>query len=107
MRQHPAQQFAQPMPMEKSGKGKQTGAAGNFLVGETNLDGRAILLTPPAPSCSGAGWLKTIRKRFWNWNSVLPLTNSAALTWRHSAGRKDLCALAVAGEKLGQRNEGG
>ena len=71
-----------------------------------DLRSRAILLTPPTPSCSGEGWLRNIRRRFWNWKIVLALTNIAVLTWRQSAGRKDLCAQAVAGEKLGQRNEG-
>jgi len=27
------------MPLQESGKGQQTGATGNFLIGETDLDG--------------------------------------------------------------------
>ena len=33
--------------------------------------------------------------------------NNAVLTWQNCDGRKDSCAQAVAGEKLGQQAEGG
>ena len=36
--QHPRQQIAEAMPVQETGKG-QPGATGNFLVGETDLDG--------------------------------------------------------------------
>jgi len=38
-----------------------------------------ILLTPPTPSRSMKGWLRTIRRPFWNWKSGLPLRNNVVL----------------------------
>jgi hypothetical protein len=65
----------------------------------------AILLTPPTPSCSMQGWLRTIQRRFCKWKSDSPPTHSAVITWPRCAGRKDSSAQVVRGEKRGQQVE--
>jgi hypothetical protein len=39
LRQHPRQQRAKAVPVQEAGKRQQSGPAGNFLVGEADLDG--------------------------------------------------------------------